>query len=239
MRNQLMLRVFIGFDHRQPISYTVLQNSIFRYSSQPVSITPLVLNQLPIKRQGLTPFTYSRFLVPWLCEYEGWALFLDIDMLVQDDIVKLFEKCDERYALQIVKHENELAFERASVMLFNCNKCRTLTPTYINDPETKGLHSINWLRPQDVGALPEDWNHLVGYNKANPAAKLIHYTQGIPVHPEMGECEFKQEWLKEHAIANSTLPWMNLMGESVHAVATSDGKIVPKLTLQSMQRIAV
>ena len=75
-----MLRVFIGYDDRQPVAYNVLQFSIATRSSRPVTITPLIINQLPIKRTGLTPFTFSRFLVPWLCDYQGTALFLDIDM---------------------------------------------------------------------------------------------------------------------------------------------------------------
>lgn len=228
-----MLKVFIGYDPRQPIAFNVLAQSIYRRSSKPVSITPLIIDQLPIDRVGLTPFTYSRFLVPWLCEYQGHALFLDIDMLLLDDIAKLFEKIDGRYALQIVKHEGEFAFERASMMLFNCNKCRILTPHFINDRENKGLHAINWLRPQDIGELPSEWNHLVGYSPMREDAKLIHYTQGIPAHPEIGECEYAKEWRNEQRIINATQNWPTLMGQSVHAKQLADGRIVPKLFIES------
>ena len=112
------MKIFIGYDGRQPISYTVLQSSIIRRTSEPVSIAPLVLKTLPIKRQGLTPFTFSRFLVPHLCHYEGWALFLDIDILLLDDISKLFRLADDKYAIMVSKNEHK--FEWASVMLFNC-----------------------------------------------------------------------------------------------------------------------
>ena len=77
-----MLKIFIGHDERQPVSTSVCLNSIYRRASKPVQITPLVLSQLPIDRSGLTPFTFSRFLVPWLCDYEGWALFMDCDFLI-------------------------------------------------------------------------------------------------------------------------------------------------------------
>ncbi len=80
------LCIFIGYDPRQAVAYNVLQYSLLSRSSRPLSITPLVLETLPIGRQGLTPFTYSRFLVPWLCNYEGWGLFLDLDMLALGDI---------------------------------------------------------------------------------------------------------------------------------------------------------
>ena len=73
-----------------------------------------MIQQLPLKRMGLTPFTYSRFLVPQLCNYEGWALFLDLDMLVQGDIAELFDLADESQAVMVVK--SNARFEWASVM---------------------------------------------------------------------------------------------------------------------------
>ena len=53
-----MLKVFVGFDERQRVSFTTLATSIFETASRPVSITPLVLHTLPISRRGLTPFTF-------------------------------------------------------------------------------------------------------------------------------------------------------------------------------------
>ena len=84
-----MLKVFVGFDERQRVSFTTLATSIFETASRPVSITPLVLHTLPISRRGLTPFTFSRFLVPWLCNFEGAAVFMDADMLLASDITEL------------------------------------------------------------------------------------------------------------------------------------------------------
>jgi hypothetical protein len=224
-----MLRVFIGYDNRQPISYNVLQQSIFTRSSMPVSITPLVINQLPIKRMGLTPFTYSRFLVPWLCGYKGVALFLDIDMLLLGDVAKLFELHNPRYAVQVSK--NEKRFEWASAMLFNCDKCRILTPEFIDNPNNNGLHSIQWAAEEEIGSLPAEWNHLVGYDTPRSDAKLVHYTQGIPAHEEIGKCEYSDEWHAEHLRLNSTMPWKDLMGNSVHAT-TVKGELMPKLKAQ-------
>jgi len=77
-----VFKIFIGYDERQAVSYTTLQHSILETASGPVSVTPLILSTLPITRRGLTPFTFSRFLVPWLCNYQGHALFLDADMFL-------------------------------------------------------------------------------------------------------------------------------------------------------------
>ena len=218
-----ILRIFIGFDHRQPISLNVLQSSIYTRSSKPVAITPLVLPQLPIKRQGLTPFTYSRFLVPYLCDYKGWALFLDLDMVVLDDIAKLFEMKDDKYAVMVSK--NQLKFERASLMLFNCSKCSILTPEFIESAPR--LHDISWADDSLVGDLPREWNHLVGYDKERENPKLIHYTQGVPAFSQTNDCEHADKWFAEHQRMNFATSWIDLMGESVHAVQLPDGTKIP------------
>jgi hypothetical protein len=227
-----MLRVFIGYDPRQPISYNVLQQSIFTRSSKPVSITPLVIEQLPITRVGLTPFTYTRFLVPYLCKYEGWALFLDIDMLLQDDIAKLFDLANDRYTVMVSK--NDMRFEWASAMLFNCSRCEILTPEFINDPRNDGLHAIRWAEPSEIGDLPREWNHLVGYDKPRNDAKLIHYTQGVPCFPETETSEHKDAWMKEFDMVRGATSWEELMGSSVHA-AVVNGKKVPRFLVEAPQ----
>ena len=43
----------------------------------------------------LTDFTFSRFLTPYLCDFEGWALFMDCDMLVLDDLAALWRLRDD------------------------------------------------------------------------------------------------------------------------------------------------
>jgi hypothetical protein len=207
-----MLRVFIGYDPRQPVAYNVLQFSLIRRSSRPVAVTPLVIEQLPITRTGLTPFTFSRFLVPQLCNFEGWALFLDLDMLVQGDIAELFDLADENNAVMVVK--SGARFEWASVILFNCGHPdnRQLTPDYLET--AKGLHGIPWT--EKIGSLPPEWNHLVMYDEPKPA-KLLHYTAGMPCYPETKELGYADEWMKELKLMTSIAPWAQLMGNSVHA----------------------
>jgi hypothetical protein len=207
-----MLRVFIGYDPRQPVAYSVLQFSLVRRSSRPVAVTPLVIEQLPITRTGLTPFTFSRFLVPQLCNFEGLALFLDLDMLVQGDIAELFDLADEDSAVMVVK--SGARFEWASVILFNCGHPdnRQLTPDYLET--AKGLHGIPWT--EKIGSLPPEWNHLVMYDEPKPA-KLLHYTAGMPCYPETKELGYADEWMKELKLMTSIAPWAQLMGNSVHA----------------------
>jgi len=221
-----MLRIFIGGDPRQVISYTVLQHSIITNASKPVQITPLMLNQLPVSRIGLTPFTFTRFLVPWLCDYKGWALFMDADMILLDDIAKLFDLADEKYAVMVVK--NKIRYEWASVMLFNCEKCKILTPDFVNTIENRKSHEINWVEDDLIGALPDQWNHLVGYDDEKKDVSLVHFTQGNPMFPETSRCEYSKEWLENYNGANSHLSWEEIMGTSSHATK-HHGRLMPKL----------
>lgn len=212
-----ILRVFVGVDRRQYLAYTVAAHSIFTRSSKPVAITPLLLEQLPIKRKGLTEFTYARYLVPWLCNYEGHALFVDADILVRGDIAQLpWESPD---AVSVVKHERAFAkgqewstkFERPAVMLFNCAKCQLLTPEYI---ERTAPQKFEWAA--GVGSLPDEWHHLVCYQSPKDA-KLAHFTAGIPAFPETEGDEYAEEWRNELAAAIGTVSWADIMGPSVHA----------------------
>jgi hypothetical protein len=214
-----VIRVFIGHDPREAVAFGVLSHSIHARASRPVSIAPVMLSQLGTdyrrERNPLqsTDFSFSRFLVPYLCGYEGWAVFMDCDMLMLDDVAKLWDLRDERYAVQVVKHEHvpreEVKFLGAvqtkygkknwsSVMLMNCARCQALTPEYVNSASGLELHQFKWLRDDGlIGELPSRWNHLVGFDAARPDASLVHYTIGGPYFDEYRDCEYAREWFLE------------------------------------------
>jgi len=202
------MKIFIGIDPRQPLSYNVCRYSIERRASKPVDIQPLRLDWMPVKRRGLTDFSFSRYLVPYLCGYEGQALFMDPDMIVLDDITKLEELVSPTDSVSVVK--NQRRFEWSSLMYFNNSYCEKLTPKLV---ETGTPQNFEWA--YKVGALPDEWNHLVGYD-APKDAKIVHYTMGIPCWPETKDCEYSKEWHKEASMAMSTVSWQELMGNSVH-----------------------
>ena len=205
------LKVFIGYDERQPAAFTVAMHSLIKYASQPIQIIPLVLQTLPTFRFGLTPFTFTRFLVPWLCGYQGRALFVDADVMFRGDVYELL-KHDKGDAVTVVKHPDK-RYEWPSVMLFNNEKCRQLTPEFVS--EGKGLLTLNWT--DSIGELPKEWNQLVAYNDPNPNALLAHFTQGLPCYPQTQHDEFAEEWRQTATQAISAQPWELLMGPSVHA----------------------
>lgn len=208
------MRIFIGFDPRQPIAVQVLMHSIYSRASKPVSITPLVLSQLPLKREGLTQFTYSRYMVPYLCGYEGEALFMDADMLFLGDVAELETICKPQDVSVCVVKNPRLRFEWPSLMYFKNAKCKKLEPRLI---ETGSPQTLDWAENNAIGEIPSEWNHLVGYDDLRTDAKVVHFTQGLPCFPETEGCEYGEHWMAEMRLCNATVKWDKIMGNSVHA----------------------
>lgn len=201
------LPIFIGYDPRERAATNVLIDSLVQNSSMPLAITPLVTPQL--ETQGLywrqrdprqsTAFSFSRFLVPHLVGFKGWAVFMDCDMLCRSDIAELWALRDDRYAVMCVQHhhipdqqvkflgETQSRYEKknwSSLMLFNASRCTALTPDYVNSASGLELHRFHWLGDDSqIGPLPmERWNHLVDVQNPNQAAQsaLLHWTLGGP-----------------------------------------------------------
>jgi hypothetical protein len=212
------VRVFVGYDQRQPIAYHVLAHSIMRRSSVPVAITPLILSQLPMTRRGLTEFTFSRFLVPYLAGHRGTAIFLDSDMLVLGDIVELAAYgAPGRPAVSVHPYSGSMAFERPAVMVFNCNHdaLQKITPAFVEDTSNK-LFDLAWA-DGSIGVLPSTWTRLVGYEEVTPDDRLLHYTQGVPIWPETAGGDAAQVYRDEISHMSTVQSWGTILGQSVHA----------------------
>jgi lipopolysaccharide biosynthesis glycosyltransferase len=214
-----VIRVFIGYDSAEEVAFSVLAHSIHARASMPVATAPVMLSQLkdvfqrPHNALQSTQFSFSRFLTPWLAGYEGWALFMDCDMLMLEDIAELWKLRDERYAVQVVKHvhvpkedvkflgHTQTKYEKknwSSVMLMNCARCRVLTPEYVNTASGLELHQFKWLGADElIGELPSRWNHLVGYDRPRRDAAVAHFTIGGPWFEPYRDCEFADEWRRE------------------------------------------
>jgi lipopolysaccharide biosynthesis glycosyltransferase len=215
-----MIQVFIGYDTREAVAFSVLAHSIQAHASRPVSIAPVMLSQLRHvltrardPRQS-TDFAFSRFITPYLSAYSGWSIFMDCDMLMLDDIAKLWSLRDERYAVMVVKHDHQpresvkflgqqqIPYPKknwSSVMLFNNTRCRALTPQYVNTASGLELHQFKWLADESlIGELPRRWNHLVGYDEYGDDNALIHYTLGGPYFAEYRHCDYADVWRRHY-----------------------------------------
>lgn len=222
----MRIPIYIGFDPREAVAYHVCCNSIIRQSSRPVSINPLALRNLGFYAEthadGSNQFIYSRFLVPFLQEFRGWAIFLDGDMLVRDDVEKLWGLRDDSKAVMVVKHEYKTKMPEkylgaknedyprknwSSVVLWNCGHGanRLLTPDFVQSATGAQLHRFSWIEDHLIGNLPVEWNWLPDEFGANPAAKLLHFTLGTPCFHEFATSPMADEWHRERMLTDFSL----------------------------------
>lgn len=219
------MRVFIGFDPRETVAYHVAAHSIIRRATIPVSITPLRRESLPMLTRprgehDSTEFAISRFLVPYLCGYDGVALFMDCDMVMLADVKELetlamADAILQDTAVRVVKHDytpkgttkflgqGQTRYMRknwSSVMLFNCNQCKDLRAEYVNEAPGLDLHQFAWLPDEKIGKLDPAWNVLVGEDNQPSwdAAKVLHYTKGTPCFPEYNSGPEAGIWQAEY-----------------------------------------
>lgn len=211
-----LLDVFVGYDRDEIVAYHSLCASILEHASQPVRFTPINLASLgaTFHRERLaqqsTEFSFSRFLTPFLSAYTGWSLFMDCDMLVRADIAELFALREDRHAVMVCQHNyvprDEVKFLKnpqatyakknwSSVMLFNNARCRALSPGFVNTASGLELHQFRWLETEDlIGALPLEWNWLVGEYPFNAEARIAHFTRGGPYFSAYEDCDYADEW---------------------------------------------
>ena len=214
-----MIDVFIGYDEGEKIAYHILAESIRRNSSQPVSITPLCLSNLPDftrekQENQSTDFAFSRFMIPHLRNYSGFSIFMDCDMMFRGDIAELWSKRNFIYSVMCCKHDYEPKqdkfrgaknekFEKknwSSMMIMNNSLCHNLTPDYVNTATGLELHQFKWLPNDDaIGTLDLEWNWLVGEYDYNPDAKNVHWTLGGPYFKEYQDSDYANEWFNLYA----------------------------------------
>ncbi|MDR7096745.1 glycosyltransferase [Hydrogenophaga laconesensis] len=219
-----ILKIFIGYDPVESVSWHTMAHSILHRSSKPVAIVPLnIANLKDIYTRERDPkqsneFSFTRFLVPYLSGYQGMAAFFDCDMMLRTDVAKLFELAagDPSKAVHVVQHDytpkDEIKFLNtvqysyprknwSSVVVWNCEHPanRSVTPEYVNTASPMELHRFQWLRDEQIGALDVRWNWLVG-EYAEPPSDVhnVHWTIGGPYFHEYRNVDFSQEWFAEH-----------------------------------------
>jgi hypothetical protein len=218
-----VIKIFIGFDEVESIAWHTMVSSIMRHSSRPVAIVPVNLaNFKEFFTRERDPkqsneFSISRFLVPYLCDYEGYGIFFDCDMLLRTDIAEIFNVLDSSpdKAVYVVKHSYEprddvkylntvqYKYPRknwSSVVLWNCGHKgnKKVTAEYVNTASAMELHRFLWLEDDEVGELDVRWNWLVGeYTDPPEDVKNVHWTVGGPYFNEYKDADFAEEWFEE------------------------------------------
>ena len=205
------MKVFIGWDSREAEVADVLAYSLRKHATIPLEINYLKARELdfdrPLDPLQSTEFTYTRFLVPHLCGYQGKAVFMDCDMLCLGDIKQLDDLPMDQYALRVVKHDHrptntvkmdgkpQTTYPRknwSSLMLMNCAKLNLWTKQIVETESGAFLHRFQGVPDEQIGEIPNTWNTL---DWMDDRTQLIHYTEGGPWFEAYRNHPYGQVWL--------------------------------------------
>lgn len=226
----MKLTVYVGYDSSnlgQKLANRICIESIKKFNPD-VKVVSLIKKDLedknlfyrPEDSTASTEFTYTRFLVPYLNNYEGIAVFCDSDFLYKCNIEELLQYYNPNQAVMCVKHNQKSLTTKkfsgrpqsdyprknwSSLMLFNCAhpSCKNLDLKTVNEQTPAYLHRMQWCNDNEIGEIPYQYNYLLGYYFTDDA-KVIHYTEGGPWHNEWyngalpNECinlKYGNEWL--------------------------------------------
>jgi len=252
-----MLTVYIGWDSREPIAADVCRHSILEHTSIPVNIVMLKQDELrdtglywrDVDKLASTEFTFTRFLVPELNNFEDTAIFMDSDMVLTTDIAELIEDVDPAKAVSCVQHDytppegvkmdgqQQLAYPRknwSSMVVWNCAHTdnKKVTKELVNNPEITGayLHRFSWLADKDIGLLGPQWNWLVGWyvEGRDGSPSLLHYTEGGPWFPNHTHCAYADVWNKYH---------QGYMLSKLHPIITVNDISLPQALRNNLETI--
>lgn len=211
-----MIRVFTGYDAREAPGWHAFAQSLIDTSSQYVLMPPLSGAQ----GNGTNTFTYERFSVPEKCNWSGPAIFVDAsDMCLLAPIEELADLFDPRFAVQVVKHDYRTKHQWkyvgtemeapnedyprknwSSVILWNCGHPMNFSAREaLRGREGQYLHRFGWLKNEEIGDLPIEWNWLADEYGENPEAKLLHWTAGIPGFQEYRDSPHAADWREKSA----------------------------------------
>ncbi len=211
----MTIKIIVGFDQKEAIAYHVFCQSVIWNSTSPIQFIPLFKKNLSFYVEnnfdGSNEFIYTRFLTPFIMNYQGWAIFADGDMVCNADICELWKLKDESKAVQVVKHDyktkknikylgnkNEDYPKKnwSSLVLWNCGhpENKILTPDFIASQPGSYLHRFSWLSDSLIGELPKEWNWLAIEYPENIKAKIIHYTLGTPCFKDYSDTSMASIW---------------------------------------------
>ena len=219
-----MLHVYIGFDTRnygQTLAYEGCQRSLLaKLDHNKYDITIHQLNLTELTKAGLmyrnfdplasTEFTYTRFLVPLLNNFEGKALFCDSDFIWDCCVSEVINYLQPGQAVACVQHDYtpghsikmdgraQTIYPRknwSSLMVWDCShpSSKKLTVDAINTQSPAWLHRMLWADDTEIGSIPYQYNYLVD-NYDTDDAKVYHYTDGGPWHPGYENVQYGDKW---------------------------------------------
>lgn len=214
---------FVGYDRREDVAYQVCRHSLLKNND--THVVPLIQDQLRAegiytREQDLrasTDFSLTRYLVPYLMNYEGYSVFCDCDLIFTNTLHPLMQRLRfiaYPWSVSVVKHQYQPStMEKfnhntqhlypmknwSSFMVFRNEYCKKLTPEYVNKASPSDLHQFKWCEEKDIIPVDHTYNFLVGeYDAGEDVPIGIHYTLGGPWEEESSCHDYFGVWEECH-----------------------------------------
>jgi len=131
------------------------------------------------RNQARTPFSFQRFLIPELCQFQGRAIYLDADMQVFSDLAPLWTMPMGTHDLLTVDEGGRGKNGQFSVMLLDCERLTWRVEDIVQGLD-RGDYSYEQLLHEmcvarEIGRhIPAGWNSLEHHDPLT--THLLHYT---------------------------------------------------------------
>jgi len=197
-----VIRVFIGCpaNGEDLESQAVLEYTLRKNASRELVITWMKLSRDPrsfwfsdahagagwLTRGWATPFSAFRWGVPAACNFQGKAIYLDVDMIVMGDIAEFWDTPILGGAFCMAKNSQTFC-----CTLFDCARAKHVLPPIERLRREFGLYARQrrTFVPGQVQPFPDgqNWNCLDGEDYQSvydPRIKILHCTS-IPTQPQL------------------------------------------------------
>lgn len=136
----------------------------------------------PAKQEGwntkgwATPFSAFRWAIPHVCNYNGKAIYTDVDKVFMADIAELWNQPIPLNKVALVKDE-----VHSCVILWDCERAKRVLPNFDTLRRTEGYYrNIRKGFNANAARFEGNWNCLDGESYASlndPHIKIIHFTK--------------------------------------------------------------
>lgn len=188
------IRVFVGCDPNNCDleQMMVLDYSIHKHTSAAVEIIWMQLSGDPDSywysnpktgagwntSKWSTPFSGFRWAIPEYCDYSGRAIYMDADVVILDDLAKLWQHPITAKAIVAAKTKADMT--RLCTCIWDCEKAKGVIPAVEQLRQDADSHKkmMKLLKKNQrlIEPYQDSYNSVDGEDLAIDAIKILHYS---------------------------------------------------------------
>ncbi|WP_201583614.1 glycosyl transferase [Psychrobacter immobilis] len=194
MKENETIRVFVGCDPNNCDleQMMVLDYSIHKHTSVPVEIVWMQLSRDPNSywysnpetgegwntTKWDTPFSGFRWAIPEYCDYSGYAIYMDTDVVILDDLLKLWKHPIDGKSIVAAKKVSKKT--RMCTCVWDCSRAKNSLPSVeqiMEDADShKKIMEMIKKNPRLLEPFNDSYNCIDGESLPIEAIKVLHYS---------------------------------------------------------------